>query len=115
MTLELSDLDTIKDNALKKFEERLSSAGSDREKIERAAFTLASQLEELYSFTVVLAGGEPDLARTADLWSNLVKTCELFADRILQISQQFSLATAACDHILDIRSFAEELRFLHST
>ena len=114
MTLELSDLDTIKDNALKKFEERLSSAGGDREKLEREALRLESQLEQLYSFTAIVARREPDVARTAELWASLVKTCDLFAAKIFQLSQQYSVSKAAYDNILDIRSAAEELRALHS-
>ncbi len=114
MTLELSDLDTIKDNALKKFEERVSNAGNNREKIEREAFRLESQLEQLYSFTAVMARHEPDVAGTAELWHRLVKTCDIFAGKIFQLSQRYSLATAAYDNILDIRSAAEELRVLHS-
>ena len=51
MTLELSDLDTIQQNALKKFEERVGGAGNNPGAIERELFRLESQLEQLYSFT----------------------------------------------------------------
>src|SRR5216117_97559 len=113
MTLELSDLDTIKNSALKKFEERVTSAKDNREEIEREAFRLESQAEQLYSVTAALARHEVDLARTAELWDSLVKTCDLFAAKLFQLSQQYSLGTSAYDHILDIRSAAEELRALH--
>jgi hypothetical protein len=115
MTLELSDLDTIKENALKKFEERLSTAGDDRDKVEREAFRLESQLEQLYSFTAMMARRQPDMDGTAELWHSLVKTCGVFAGKILHLSQQYSLGTTAYDHILDIRSAAKELRVLHSS
>src|SRR5580700_4824929 len=114
MTLELSDLDTIKNNALKKFEERVGSAGDNPGEIERQVLRLESQLEHLYSFTAAVARREPDVTRTAELWDGFVKTCDLFAGRILQLSRQYSLGTAVCDSILDIRSAAEELRALHS-
>ena len=114
MTLELSDFDTIKDNALRKFEERVSSAGEDRQKMEREAFRLESQLEQLYSFTALIARREPDVARTAALWETLVRTCDVFAGKIFQLSQKYSVGASAYDHILDIRSAAEELRALHS-
>jgi hypothetical protein len=114
MTLELSDLDTIKTSALEKFAERVSSAGDNREKIEREAFRLESQLEQLYSLTAVLARREPEVAATAQLWGSLVRTSDLFAAKIFQLSQQYSLGRAAYDHILDIRTAAEELRALHS-
>ena len=114
MTLELSDLDTIKENALKSFEERVCNAGNSREKIEREVFRLESQLEQLYSFTALIARREPDVARTAELWETLVKTCDVFAGKIFQLSQQYSVGASAYDHVLDIRSAAEELRALHS-
>src|ERR1051325_4782453 len=113
MTLELSDLDVIKEGALKKFDERVSSAGNNREQIEREAFRLESQLEQLYSLTAVMARREPDVGATASLWNNLVRTCDMFAGKIFALSQQHSLSTSAYDHILDIRSAAEELRALH--
>jgi hypothetical protein len=114
MTLELSDLDTIKDGALKKFEERVSDAGDNREQIERETLRLESQLEQLYSLTAIMARREPDVAATAGLWENLVQTCDVFAGKVFQLSQQHSLRTSAYDHILEIRSAAEELRALHS-
>jgi hypothetical protein len=114
MTLEFSDLDTIKNNALKKFEERVCSAKDNPGEIERELFKLESQLEQLYSFTAVMARRETDVARTAELWDSLLKTCDLFAGKVFQLSQQHSLGIAAYDHILDIRGAAEELRALHS-
>ena len=114
MTLELSDLDTIKTSALEKFEEHVCSAGDNREKIEREAFRLESQLEQLYSFTTVMARREPEVAATAQLWDSLVRTCDLFAATIFKLAQQYSLGRAAYDHILEIRTAAEELRALHS-
>jgi len=114
MTLELSDLDSLQASALEEFEERVGSAGDNREKIEREAFRLESQLEQLYSFTAVMVRREPEVAATAQLWGSLVRTCDLFAAKIFQLSQQYSLGRTAYDHILDIRTAAEELRALHS-
>src|SRR5437588_7292951 len=114
MTLELSDLDTIKNDALKKFDERVSGAGQNRQEIEREVLRLESQLEQLYSFTALMARREGDVAKTAELWGNLVKTCDGFAGRLYQLAQQHSLSTAGYDRILDIRSAADELRALHS-
>ena len=36
------------------------------------------------------------------------------AGKLFQLSEKYSVGTAAYDHILDIRSAAEELRSLHS-
>jgi hypothetical protein len=54
MSLEFSDLDSIRATALKQFEERVGCAGDNRALIERDAFKLESQLEQFYSFTAVL-------------------------------------------------------------
>jgi hypothetical protein len=114
MILELSDLDVIKDSALKKFDERVAKADpANREEIEREAARLESQLEQLYSFTALMARREPDMAKTAELWQRLVKICDVFAARVFQLSRQYTSGTAAYDNILDIRGDAEELRALH--
>jgi hypothetical protein len=115
MILELSDLDAIQDNALKQFEERLAKADpSNREEIERETARLESQLEQLYSFTALMARREPDMAKTAELWARLVRISDVFAGRVFQLSKQHAFATKVYDSILDIRSAAEELRALHS-
>jgi hypothetical protein len=115
MALEISDLDTLKDTALKNFEARVSSPGlSKPSEIELEGARLESQLEQLYSFTALLARREPDMARTAELWATLVKACDLFAGRIFSLAQQHDLSISAYDRILDIRAAADELRALHS-
>src|SRR5437867_901114 len=114
MILEISDLEAIQDSALRKFDERVSRAAARREDIAREADRLESQLEQLYSLSALMARREPDVAKTAELWGRLVKTCDLFAARLFQLSQQHALGTSAYDHILDIRSAAEELRALHA-
>jgi hypothetical protein len=113
MTLEQSDLNTIKDHALKKFEERVLQANESREGIEREVVRIESQLEQLYSFTAMMARREGEVSRTAELWDNLVRTCDIFAARIFELAQQYSLNSSSYDTILDIRSAAEELRDLH--
>jgi hypothetical protein len=114
MRLEISDLEAMQDSALRKFDERVTMAAAKREDIEREADRLESQLEQLYSLSALLARREPDVTRTAELWGGLVRTCDVFAARLFQLSQQHALGTAAYDHILDIRSAAEELRALHT-
>ena len=52
MILEISDLDSLKENALKAFDERLSKADcANVSGIQREVARLESQLEQLYSFT----------------------------------------------------------------
>jgi|ERR1043166_9059187 hypothetical protein len=114
MTLEISDLETIQESALKKFDERVAKAADKRQDLEREADRLESQLEQLYSLSALMARREPDVAKTAALWARLVRICDLFAARLFQLSQRHSLSTTAYDHILDIRSAAEELRALHT-
>jgi hypothetical protein len=114
MILEISDLDVVKDSALRKFDERMANADpTNRETLEREAARLESQLEQLYAFTALMARREPDMARTAELWQRLVRICDVFAGRVFQLSQQHASGTAAYDSILDVRSDAEELRALH--
>jgi len=115
MTLEFSDLDAIRDSALKKFDERIARATPDsRDEIAREASRLESQLEQLYSLTALMARREPDVAKTAELWQRLVRICDLFAGRVFQLAQQQASAHSIYDSILDIRGAAEELRALHS-
>src|SRR5206468_8580080 len=98
MVLELSDLDVIKDTALKRFDERVAKTDpADREEIEREAARLESQLEQLYSLTALIARREPDVAKTAELWGRLVRICDVFAGRISQLAQQHALGTSAYD------------------
>jgi len=114
MTLELSDLDTIKNNGLKQFDQRVGSAGNNPGEIEREVLRLESQLEQLYSFTAAVARREPEVGKIAELWDGFVKTCDLFAGRIFQLAQQYSLGTQAYDRVLNVRGAAEELRALHT-
>jgi hypothetical protein len=114
MTLEFSDLDAIKDNALKAFDRRLAGAEADAAAIEREALRLETQLEQLYSFTAALASREPDVVRTAELWRSFVNTCDLFAGKVAQLSERQTLCASAYDRILEIRADAEEMRALHS-
>ena len=115
MMLELSDLDVIKDSALKRFDERVAKTDpANRELLEREAARLESQLEQLYSLTALVARREPEVAKTAELWSRLVRICDVFAGRLSKLSQQQAFDTSAYDSILDIRGAAEELRALHS-
>jgi hypothetical protein len=114
MTLELSDLQEIRANTLRQFDERLAAAQpANAAEIEREAARLESQLEQLYSFTAAMARREPDVEKTAELWRHLVGICDEFARRVLELSSKIG-SSAAYDNILDIRSAAEELRALHS-
>jgi hypothetical protein len=115
MIVEPSDLDSLKDNALKAFDERVGKADrADRQTMEREVSRLESQLEQLYSFTALMARREPDTAKTAELWARLVKICDIFAAKAHQLSARDPLSSSAYDNMLDIRAAAEELRVLHS-
>src|SRR2546428_12620663 len=92
MTLELADLDVMKDSALKRFDERVAKAGmGTRGEIEREAARLESQLEQLYPLTALMARREPKVAQTAELWGRLVRICDVFAARISQLSKSTRL------------------------
>jgi hypothetical protein len=115
MRLEISDLDVMKESALKKFDERLAKADPARpQDVEREAARLESQLEQLYSLTALMAQREPDVNKTAELWLRLMKICDAFANRVFQLSERHAASKSAYDTILDLRSAADELRTLHS-
>ena len=115
MILEISDLDSLKENALKAFDERLSKADcANVSGIQREVARLESQLEQLYSFTALMAQRETDMATTAELWARLARICDVFAERVHELSEQFQLGNSVYDNMLEIRAAAEELRVLHS-
>jgi hypothetical protein len=115
MNLELADLETIQDSALKALDERIAKTDpSNTGAFERELIRLESQLEQLYSLTAAMARREPDVARTAELWARLVRWCDLFAARAFQLADKYRLNTSTYDTILDIRTAADELRALHS-
>ena len=50
-----------------------SAESPNNEEIDREADRLESQLEQLYSFTALMAGCETDIGRTTDLWQRPVR------------------------------------------
>ena len=115
MVVNISDLDRLKESAMQSFEQRLAKADlRNRVEVEREVARLESQLEQLYSFTALIARHETDVTQTADLWLTLVQICDVFAARVYQLSQDHPVAASGYDRMLDIRSAAEELRALHS-
>jgi len=113
MILELSDLDAIQDNALKQFGRASGQKAdpSNREEIERETARLESQLEQLYSFTALMARREPDMAKTAELWARLVRISDVFAGRVFPALETAMRSPRKCmTASWNIRSAAEELR-----
>lgn len=115
MIVDFEDIEALTDNALKRFEAAVAKADpADPDEVALEITRLESKLEQLYSFTAIMARREADVVRTADLWRNLVQICDLFAGRVYQLAQRYPIAASTYDNMLDIRGAAEELRVLHS-
>ena len=116
MILTLNDLDALKDAAIKRFDERVAKVDSDIcYEFDAEVARLESQLEQLYSITASMARNEVGVAKTADLWRQMVQTCDEFAGRVQALSKAHPSCTASYDHMLDIRCAAKELVELHSS
>ncbi len=115
MVVTFEDIDSLKEAAIQRFNERVTQVAPDVSgEFDAEVARLESQLEQLYALTARMARNEPDVAETAELWARLVKICDEFAHRVYALSQQHPACRASYDHMLDLRCAAEELRALHS-
>ena len=112
MTLELTDLDTLKDAAIKKFDDSLAHGSTD-EPLDRDVAQLQAELEQIYRVVVLLQKNEPNMERVAEIWAKMVAICDEFAARLSGFASRPAYR-ASCDRILDVRNAAEERQRLHS-
>jgi len=104
MTLELADLDALKDAAIQKLDQSQTEV-SQGTALDRRLAQLQAELEQIYRVVVLLQKNETDIDRVAEIWGKMVSICDEFARR---------LAARACyDRVLDLRNAAEERRQLH--
>lgn len=108
MTLELVDLDALKDAAIKKFDDRLAHAAKD-EPMDREVAQLQAELEQIYRMVALLQKNESDMQRVEEIWGKMVGICDEFARRLSALSAH----RASYDRVLDVRNAAEERRRLH--
>ena len=108
MTLEVVDLDALKDAAIRKFDDRLAHATRD-ESLDREVAQLLAELEQIYRVVVLLQKNETNMERVAEIWGKMVAICDECARRLSKLAAQ----RPAYDRILDVRNAAEERRRLH--
>src|SRR5438445_201233 len=85
MTLELGDLDTLKDAAIKKFDDSLASGNGP---LDREVIQLQAELEQIYRVVVLLQKNESSLDRVAEIWSKMVGICDDFARRLSTLANR---------------------------
>jgi hypothetical protein len=113
MTLELADLDTLKEAAIKKFDDSLAQSGSG-ELREREVSQLSAELEQIYRVVVLLQKNESSMETVAAIWRKMVGICDECARRLSTIASQSKSYRTSYDRILDLRNAAEERCQLHS-
>ena len=112
MTLELADLDTLKDAAIKKFDDGLAQIAED-EPVDRQVAQLQAELEQIYRMVVLLQKNEASMERVAEIWAKMVAICDECARRLSGLANKQPVYRASYDRILDLRNAAEERRRLH--
>ena len=112
MTLELADLDTLKEAAIKKFDDRLADSNQGQ-LLDREAAELQAELEQIYRVVVLLQKNEASMERVAEIWSKMVAICDEFARRLSGLVSKRPAFRAPYDRIMDLRNAAEERQLLH--
>ncbi|SPE50914.1 hypothetical protein SBV1_1240017 [Verrucomicrobia bacterium] len=113
MTLEFSDLDTLKDAAIKKFDDSVAQLAGD-EPLDREVAQLQAELEQIYRMVVLLQKNETSMERVAEIWEKMVMICDEFARRLSALPAKQPACRASYDRILDLRNAAEERQRIHS-
>jgi hypothetical protein len=108
MTLDLVDLDALKDAAIKKFDDHFAHAKKDQP-MDREVAQLQAELEQIYRVVVLLQKNETNMGQVEEIWSKMVTICDEFARRLSALAAHRS----SYDRILDLRNAAEERRRLH--
>ena len=110
MKLELADLDTLKEAAIKKFDACLVQENGS-ELRDRQVAQLQAELEQIYRVVVLLQKNETSMESVAAIWNKMVAICDEFARRLSSNRPSYRVAY---DRILDMRNASEERRQLHS-
>ena|ERR1041384_3453421 len=112
MTLDLADLDTLKEAAVKKFDESLAGTTLDQP-LDREVTQLLAELEQIYRVVVLLQKNEVSVERVVEIWGKMTSICDEFGRRLSSLIRQRPAFRASYDRILDLRNAAEERRRLH--
>src|SRR5438876_2605454 len=100
MTLELADLDTLKEAAIRKFDGSLALLG-DNEPVDREVAQFQAELEQIYRVVVLLQKNETSLERVAEIWGKMVGICDEFARRLSALAPKRPTYRTSYDRILD--------------
>jgi hypothetical protein len=111
MTLDLADLDTLKEAAIKKFEDGLAQAEPGA--LDNEVCQLQAELEQIYRMVVLLQKHEENIEQVVEIWAKMVTICDDFARRLSSLVNTRSVYRTSYDRILDFRNAAEERRRLH--
>lgn len=115
MILELSDLEKLKDSALKSFVDRMASVDPQIcWEFDVEVARLESQLVQLYAFAAMAAKREETLEGTAEIWAAMVSICDAIAQTMSEFCKQHSASMASHDRILDLRNKCMRLQQLHA-
>ncbi|MBI2928847.1 MAG: hypothetical protein HYY24_24555 [Verrucomicrobia bacterium] len=112
MTLELADLDTLKEAAIKKFDDRLAGSAHG-EPLDREVAQLQAEFGQTYRMAVSLRKHAASMERVAEIWGKVVAICDEFAHRLSEWLGTRPSYRVSCDRVLDLRNAAEERRHLH--
>src|SRR5260370_30454462 len=107
MRLELTDLDTIKEAAIKKFDEQLAHTAKNAPLVREVA-QLQAELEQIYRVVVLLQKNEPSMDRVAEIWGKMAGICDEFARRLSPLAGTRATDPAAYDPIFDRPNSARE-------
>ncbi len=112
MALELADLDTLEEAAIKKFDDRLAGSAHG-EPLDREVAQPQAELEQIYRVVVLLQKHEASTERVAEIWAKMVAICDEFAHRLSELLGTGPIFRVAYGRILDLRNAAEERRRRH--
>src|SRR5260370_89333 len=113
MKLELADLDTLKEAAIKKFDDSLAQTIGNEQRDSQVA-QLQAELEQIYRVVVLLQKNETSMELVAAIWTKIVSMCDEFARRLSSIASQRKSYRTSYEQILDLRNAAEQRPQLHT-
>lgn len=115
MTLTCKDFVSIKDEALRTFDYRISLADPSMcWEFDAEVARLESQMVQLYGIAVLMTKNEENLEKISDIWQSMTSICDAFASHLQTLCVQHPYCSASHDKMLDIRNKCVRLRDLHN-
>jgi len=113
----ISHLQELGESTVADFDRRVASLPAGLfAPINQEAARLESELLMIYKVVALGARAEADLDKVAAAWTGMVEICDVFASRLLTLSQAHPGcgAEAFHDRVLEIRNKCRRLEQLHS-